>query len=253
MNKNSSMDFEENDSKKHRPLSKRSLARFIACQALCVYYDRNNEDRDINSLVDSIEYYFVRENFLQENGNNRYLDVGKNEFMLELIGGVIAQTTQLDDIINGLLNRQDTVEGLDDVILQCFRLAGFELLNHPQTDGGTIINEYVDIVAEFYEGAYIGFANALLDSMAKLLRGDDGGGSRNGNRNNYRNRDEEDGDGDKNRDEDGNGNGIINTSENKKAKVKYSTVHGIQNAADENKNSVIKSRKILQLKKENAC
>lgn len=151
-------------------LSKRSLARLIACQALCMYYDKNNEDKNVNSILKAINSFFVEENFLDKNNKNKYKGLCEDQFTLGLVEGVINNPEKFDKIINELLQKQDTTENLDDIILQSFRLAGFELENYLEIDKNTITNEYVDIVAEFYDGIYVKFANGILDNLANYIR-----------------------------------------------------------------------------------
>lgn len=160
----------EKQNSKLKLLSKRSLARLIACQALCMYYDKNNEDKNINSILKSINKFFVEDNFLDKNNNNKYTGLCEDQFTSNLVEGVIENSEKFDTTINELLQKQDTTENLDDIILQSFRLAGFELENCREIDKNTIINEYVDIVAEFYDGIYIKFANGVLDSLADYIR-----------------------------------------------------------------------------------
>lgn len=153
-----------------KTLSKRSLSRLMACQALCMYYDKNNENKDVNFILEAISQYYIKNTFLDKSKKNRYIDVKDSEFTINLINGVIDNYQEFDLIIEKFLQKQDTTQTLDDVILQSFRLATFELINHLDTDKNVIVNEYVDIVAEFYDGAYITFANGILDNIALYIR-----------------------------------------------------------------------------------
>ena len=151
-------------------LPKRSLARFVACQALCMYYDKNNDSRDINSILTAIIEYYVKDNFSDKSKKNKYIDLKEDDFTINLIEGVIGNHQEFDLIIEKFLQKQDTIQTLDDVILQSFRLAIFELKNHLDIDKNVIVNEYVDIIAEFYDGVYVTFANGVLDNMASFIR-----------------------------------------------------------------------------------
>lgn len=151
-------------------LSKRSLARLMACQALCMYYDKSNENKDINSILAAIVEYYVKDNFLDKSEKNRYIHLKDDDFVINLVKGVIDNYQEFDSTIEKFLQKQDTVQTLDDVILQSFRLANFELKNHLDIDKNVIVNEYVDIIAEFYDGVYVTFANGVLDSMASYIR-----------------------------------------------------------------------------------
>ena len=98
-----------------------------------------------------------------------FLDLYKNSFVKELINGVINNKEEIDVLINKLLNKTDTVETLEPVLLQCFRLAYFELQNY-DTKKENIIKEYVDIVAEFYNDNTINFANSLISNISAIIR-----------------------------------------------------------------------------------
>lgn len=151
-------------------LSKRSLARLVACQSLCMYYDKNNENKDLDSILAAIIEYYVKDNFLDKSGKNRYVTLKNDSFTINLIKGVIDNYQEFDLIIEKFLQKHDTIQTLDDVILQSFRLAVFELKNHLDIDKNVIVNEYVDIIAEFYDGVYVTFANGVLDNIASFIR-----------------------------------------------------------------------------------
>ncbi len=146
-------------------LSKKSLARFIACQAICVYYDANNFDKNLNNILENINEYFVKTDF----DNTKYYNIYKSKFVYDLINNVIENQKEYDILINKLLNKQDTTETIDEIILATFRAAIYEFKNST-LDKNIIINEYVDIVGEFYNNVYTGFANGILENLALEIR-----------------------------------------------------------------------------------
>ena len=150
-------------------LLKKSVARLLSCQALVMYYDTNVENKNIDNILSSINEYYILEKFNGENGKNSYKNLFKHEFVKQLIEGVISYQKEIDPIINKLLNKNDTTETLDTILLQCFRLAAYEL-KFSDVDKNVIINEYVDIVSEFYSGIYISFANGILNNLALIIR-----------------------------------------------------------------------------------
>ncbi|MDR2778548.1 MAG: transcription antitermination protein NusB [Rickettsiales bacterium] len=149
---------------------KKSVARLVACQALFTYYDRNSSDRNIKSILKSIGEYYIEDSFYGKYSRiiRNYLD--RSDFIVNLLEGVIANVEELDSMISNFLHKPLTLETLDGVVLQSLRLASFELKNYPKTDVGVIVSEYVDIVSEFYGGAYTAFTNGILDKMGKYLR-----------------------------------------------------------------------------------
>lgn len=148
---------------------RRSVARLISCQALAMYYDDNVEDNNIDNILENINNYYVRCNFKRDDGKTEFLDLYKANFVKELINGVINNKDNMDVLINKLLNKTDTTETLDTILLQCFRLAYFELENY-NTKKEDIIKEYVDIVAEFYSDNTINFANSLISNISSIIR-----------------------------------------------------------------------------------
>lgn len=148
---------------------RRSVARLMSCQALYMYYDPNVEDKNIDNILKYINDYYIKEYFKREDGKTEFLDLFKNTFVKELIVGVIENRENIDILINKLLNKTDTVETLEPVLLQCFRLAHFELQNY-DTKKEDIIKEYVDIVAEFYSDNTINFANGLISNISAIIR-----------------------------------------------------------------------------------
>ena len=150
-------------------LLKKSVARLLSCQALCMYYDNNIEDKNIEHILLNINNYYILDKFNFPDGKNEYKNLFKHEFVKQLINGVIDNKDEIDFIINKLLNKSDTTETLDSVLLQCFRLAAYELKNS-DVDKNVIINEYVDIVAEFYDGIYVSFANGILNNLGLIIR-----------------------------------------------------------------------------------
>lgn len=150
-------------------LLKKSVARLLSCQTLVMYYDVSVENKDIDNILSTINEYYILENFNSSNGKNNYKNLFKHEFVKQLIEGVIKYQKEIDPIINKLLNKSDTTETLDTILLQCFRLAAYEL-KFSDLDKNIIINEYVDIVSEFYNGIYISFANGILNNLALIIR-----------------------------------------------------------------------------------
>ena len=149
-------------------LKPESVSRLVACQALYVYYNENNDNKNVNDILNSINEYYIKNNFTDEDGKNKYENICSSEFVLNIINGVIEHVEEFDNIINDFLDRNDTTGTLDEVLLQIFRLAIYEL-KFTKTDKNIIVNEYTDIVAEFYSGIYITFTNGILDNIGTYL------------------------------------------------------------------------------------
>ena len=54
---------------------------------------------------------------------------------------------------------------------QILRCGGYELIARADIRTGTAISEYVDVAKAFYDKRESGFANGMLDAIAKSVRG----------------------------------------------------------------------------------
>ena len=145
--------------------TKKSLARLIACQALSTYFDENNKEEDINKILSNINTYYVMDEFTNDKNENSFKTVFKNSFVLQLVNFVIDNTAKLDEFITKFLNKEEPFGTLDPVVVQILRTAIAESTLSPELDKKIIINEYVDIAAEFYADITPTFVNGMLDSI----------------------------------------------------------------------------------------
>lgn len=148
-------------------LEKKSVARLIACQALCMYYDENNYDKDVDNILNAINENYVKVELSQN--NDSYSKIYKHKFVKDLINGTIENVKKYDALINKLLDKQNTTETIDEILLNVFRLSSCEFENY-DTNKNVIIKEYTDIVAEFYNNIYINFANGIMENLATKIR-----------------------------------------------------------------------------------
>ena len=77
---------------------------------------------------------------------------------------------EFDLKIASFLKAKYSIETIDNVELQIFRLAMFELKFLNETPTNVIINEYVDIAGSFFIEKKISFINGLINSLAKDIR-----------------------------------------------------------------------------------
>jgi transcription termination factor NusB len=133
-----------------------------------MHQDPLNPDKDVESLLEIVNSHYIAPYFRDERGRNRYSEVYRGEFVLNLVRGVLANSGELDSRISGFLQGGRTIDSLDSVLLQSLRLAGFEMGNSEESRK-VIVSEYVDLVAEFCDRACTAFANGVLDRMASTL------------------------------------------------------------------------------------
>lgn len=147
-----------------RPLLKNSVARLIICQAMTMFYDDNNEEKNIFSILEIINNFYIENNFSSK--TNKYHNLYKSTFVISTTEYIIKNKELLDEKIKQFLTKEEPLETLDLMILQILRTACAELELHKDLDKKIIINEYVDIAAEFFDSAYITFINGILDNIA---------------------------------------------------------------------------------------
>lgn len=92
------------------------------------------------------------------------------EMLESIVMGVQSRWTDIEEIVASALaaGKKGEVEALLDAILRC---GAWELLENGTTDAGIIINDYMNVTNGFYEGSETKLVNAILDKIAKTVRG----------------------------------------------------------------------------------
>ena len=153
--------------------AKNSVLRLMACQALCVYDSDFCDNKDIKSILNDINSYYMKEEFMKTpESKTSYGDLYKSKFLIDFIKNIIKNFNEFDDIIEKeLRNFTSTINNLLDTTKESFRLAVYELKNNIDTPTEIIINEYVDIIAELTnDKSETKFANKVLDNLANTIR-----------------------------------------------------------------------------------
>lgn len=133
----------------------RHKARSRAVQAIYQWQLSGNNVREV-------EEYFLSEQ------NMKKTDM---ELFTELLHGVPANLTELDEAIAPILDRpMDEVDPVEKAIL---RLGCYEMMKKLDVPYRVVINEAVELAKEF--GAEDGhkYVNSILDRLAIRLRGDE--------------------------------------------------------------------------------
>jgi N utilization substance protein B len=99
----------------------------------------------------------------------------------EIVKGVVARQTELDQALSGALTPEWPLERLETVLRAILRAGAFELLALGDIPARVVISEYLDIAHAFFAGKEPGLVNGVLDHLAHRLRPGDleegGGGS----------------------------------------------------------------------------
>lgn len=91
--------------------------------------------------------------------------------MDKIVQTVTARRADIDEILGKSLDPAWPVARLELVLRAILRAGTGEILENPQTPTAFLITDYVDVAHAFFAGKEPGLVNAVLDKIAKLVRG----------------------------------------------------------------------------------
>jgi len=139
----------------------RRAARLAAVQALY--------QMDVGgTLSTSVVKEFIEHRFGHEDEKD-YIATDE-EFFADLVEGVVKYQEDIDKSIADNLSEKWTLKRLDLTLRAIMRSAGYEIQRRPDVPALVIIDQYVSIAADFFDGKEPGFVNGALDKMAKAVR-----------------------------------------------------------------------------------
>ena len=144
------------------PAKARAAARLAAVQAL---YQMDMEGTPLARLLH--EFHQHRLGATIEDAT--YADAEQG-FFDDIVSGVVARRSELDLLIEAKLSEGWSLERLDRPMRALLLAGAYELVARPDVPVATVINEYLDVAEAFYDKREKGFANGLLDSIAKDVR-----------------------------------------------------------------------------------
>ncbi|RKQ71426.1 NusB antitermination factor [Litorimonas taeanensis] len=103
------------------------------------------------------------------NDESDVVQVDEN-FFEEVIEGVVGSQNAIDTKISTLLPEKWPLRRLDLTLRSLLRASAFEIMRRPDVPALVIINEYVSIAADFFDGKEPGMVNSILDKIAKEVR-----------------------------------------------------------------------------------
>jgi N utilization substance protein B len=143
----------------------RSAARMAAVQAL---YQMELTNRDAASVA--AEFIAHRLGAPIDGLDLSSADTG---FFKDLLTGVVAQQSKVDNAIARVLAAGWTLERLDSILRALLRAGAYEIVLRPDVPARVTIDEYVEIARDFFEGEETKFVNGVLDAIAREARPED--------------------------------------------------------------------------------
>jgi len=142
--------------------SRRSAARLAAVQAL---YQIELSGTPVAKVVD--EFLQLR---LGRGPENEIYQDADGDWFADVVRGCHARQQEIDALIDGCLDKDRTLPRLEAIQRALLRAGTYELLARPDVPARVVITEYVDVAHAFFAGAEPGFANGVLDQLARRIR-----------------------------------------------------------------------------------
>ena len=110
---------------------------------------------------------------LEEKGAEKYVDLPAADqgLFAHLAQYVRDNEKQLGEMVEGAFSEKIQRDKVDLTLRAILMVGVAEFFVNEKVDAPIIINEYTDIARSFYAGPQIKIVNAILDKMAKVLRG----------------------------------------------------------------------------------
>ena len=146
-----------------RKANQRGAARLAAVQAL---YQMDIAGTGINDILAEFESHWMG----QEVEGNLYLPA-EAAFFREVVGGVVREQRNLDPLIDAALAQSWPLKRIEAILRAVLRAGAFELGHRRDVPARVVVSEYVDVANAFVEREETGMVNAVLDALARGLRG----------------------------------------------------------------------------------
>lgn len=136
----------------------RSAARLAALQAL---YQLEITGISATDVIDE----FIAHRFGPDQEDGRA--VAHDEvFFADVVHGVLKHQVEIDRSLAGALAAGWTLTRIDSILRALLRCAAYELVGRADVPVKVVIDEYVELARDFFEGDEPGFVNAVLDRLA---------------------------------------------------------------------------------------
>ncbi len=158
------VDLMTNDEKPTvKPANQRGAARLAAVQAL---YQMDVGGAGVLEVVAEYEAHRLG----QELDGDTYLKADASWFR-SIVSGVVRDQVKIDPVVRSALQNDWPLSRLDSTLRAILRAGTFEILDRKDVPIPVIVTEYVEIAQAFFEGEEPKIVNAVLDRIAKQVRG----------------------------------------------------------------------------------
>ena len=151
------------DDKGARKANKRGAARLAAVQAL---YQMDLAGTGLNEILAEFESHWIG----QEVEGAQYLPA-EAAFFRDIVSGVVREQRELDPLIDEALSQGWPLKRIEAILRAALRAGAYELKHRTDVPARSVVAEYADVAAAFVERDETGMVNAVLDQLARRLRG----------------------------------------------------------------------------------
>ena len=95
----------------------------------------------------------------------------ENAFFRDILAGVVREQRAVDGKVDAALAAAWPLTRIEAVLRAILRAGAYELMFRPDVPVRAAISEYVDVAHSFYGGDEPGLVNAVLDAVAREVRG----------------------------------------------------------------------------------
>ncbi|MGM4909078.1 transcription antitermination factor NusB [Rhizobium sp. 768_B6_N1_8] len=155
---------DENTERPVKAANQRGAARLAAVQAL---YQMDIGGTGVLEIVAEYEAHRLG----QELDGETYLKADAGWFR-SIVSGVVRDQLRLDPLIASALQDDWALSRLDSTVRAILRAGVFELVDRKDVPVAVIVTEYVEIAHAFFDDDEPKLVNAVLDRIAKQVRGD---------------------------------------------------------------------------------
>lgn len=144
------------------------LARLVAVQAL---YQASYEEETLDAILRrSLEEASALLND-EEGEGGAIAERPDPDLFAAIVRGVAQNREDLQAMISGALDARFSSERMEILLRAILQAGAYELHRHDEIPQGIIISDYVDVARAFFGAKEPSLVNAVLDKLAKKLRG----------------------------------------------------------------------------------
>jgi N utilization substance protein B len=145
-----------------KPPTAKSAARLGAVQAL---YQMDIGGADLGETLAQFSARVTGEDF--DDGQCGEADY---KHLRDVVEGVVREQALIDPTLDKQLDKDWPIHRVNALLRAALRAGAFEIMFKENVPARVVINEYVNVVAAFFDGEEPALANAVLNALARARR-----------------------------------------------------------------------------------